>query len=532
MNIGKGIEDNIKRFGEYESVYFEGRWYTNVETNHNANRLGNALKGLGINKGDRVVVQLPNSPPVFSAFPAIYKIGAVVVPLNPLLRPDQAAYIYRDCGAKAILTSSDFLDRILEAQKQVPSLQHILVTDRDDVAGTISYRNIMSTNSEQLTIEETDNDDVAALIYTAGTTGPPKGVMHTHYSLHINALFLYEYVLVHSSLTMQLDSREFNPKTLQFNEVTQKVSGVNRGMVSLAVLPLSHSYGMALSNTSNLVGGKAVVLPWWNVEEALKAIQSFRVTQMAAVPTMYIQLLEFPELDKYDLSSLESCVCGAAPLPVEIALKWKEKVGVDIREGWGLTESGATTTGQPADLPPKYGSIGKCLLKCNTIKVFDDKGQELPPSQQGEIVVKGPTLMKGYWNLPEETAKTIKDGWLYTGDIGYMDEDGYFYITARKKDIIIRGGENVSPAEVEEVLLQHPAVAEAGIVGIPDAVYGEEIKAFVVVKSGEHVNEEELIAFCKDRLPTFKRPKKMQFVESLPRNLLGKVLRAELRKLG
>jgi long-chain acyl-CoA synthetase len=532
MNIGKGIEDNIKRFGEYESVYFEGRWYTNAETNHNANRLGNALKGLGINKGDRVVVQLPNSPPVFSAFPAIYKIGAVVVPLNPLLRPDQAAYIYSDCGAKAIITSSDFLGRILEAQKQAPNLQHILVTDRDDIPGTISYRNIMSTSSEQLTIEDTDNDDVAALIYTAGTTGPPKGVMHTHYSLYINALSLYEYVLVHRSMTLQLNSRAFNPETLQFNEVTQQVSGVNRAMVSLAVLPLSHSYGIALSNTSNFIGGKAVVLPWWNVEEALKAIQSFQVTQMSAVPTMYIQILEFPELDKYDLSSLEECVCGAAPLPVEVALKWKEKLGVDIREGWGLTESGATTTGQPADLSPKYGSIGKCLLKCNTIKIFDEKGQELPPGQQGEIVVKGPTLMKGYWNLPEETAETIKDGWLHTGDIGYMDEDGYFYITARKKDIIIRGGENVSPAEVEEVLLQHTAVAEAGVVGILDTVYGEEIKAFVVVKSGEHVNEEELIAFCKDRLPTFKRPKKVQFVESLPKNLLGKVLRAELRKLG
>jgi long-chain acyl-CoA synthetase len=253
---------------------------------------------------------------------------------------------------------------------------------------------------------------------------------------------------------------------------------------------------------------------------------------MAAVPTMYIQMLEFPELDKYDLSSLEDCQSGAAPLPVEVALRWKEKVGVDIREGWGLTESGAITTGQPADLTPKYGSIGKCLLKCNTIKVFDEKGQELPPGQQGEIAIKGPTVMKGYWNLPEETVKAIKDGWLYTGDIGYMDKDGYFYITGRKKDIIIRGGENVSPTEVEEIILQHPAVAEAGVVGIPDAVYGEEIKAFVVIKPGKHVNEEELIAFCKDRLPTFKLPKGVQFTESLPKNLLGKVLRAELRKLG
>jgi long-chain acyl-CoA synthetase len=532
MNIGSGIEDNVKRFGEYEILYFGGRWHTNVEINHDANRLGNALKGLGIGRGDRVAIQMPNCPEILSAFPAIYKIGAVVVPLNPLLRPDQASYIYRDCGAKAIITSSDFVVRVLEAQKQTPNLQHVILTDRDDVPGTVSYRNIMSTSSDTLTMEQTDNDDVAALIYTAGTTGPPKGVMHTHYSLYINALFFYEYALVHRSLTMQLNSRVLNLKTLQLNEVTQRVSGVNRAMVSLGVLPLSHSFGIAFANTSNFVGGKSILLRWWNVEEALKAIQTFRVTQMAAVPTMYIQILEYPDLDKYDLSSLEDCQCGAAPLPVEVALKWKQKVGVDIREGWGLTESGATTTGQPGDLPPRYGSIGKCLLKCNTIKVFGEKGQELPPGQRGELVVKGPTLMKGYWNLPEETAKTIKDGWFYTGDLGYVDEDGYFYISGRKKDIIIRGGENVSPVEVEEILLQHPAVAEAGVVGIPDAVYGEEIKAFVVIKPGKRVSEEELIAFCKDRLPTFKSPKKVQFMKSLPRNILGKVLRAELRKLG
>jgi long-chain acyl-CoA synthetase len=531
MNIGTAIEDNVKRFGEYEVLYFEGRWYTNVEINHNANLLANGLKGLGVNKGDRVLVQMPNSPEVLSAFPAIYKIGAVVVPLSPLLRPDQAADIYRDCGAKAIVTNSDFVARVLEAQKEAQELRHIILIDRDDVPGTISYRDIMSRSCPELTVEQTDNDDVAALLYTAGTTGPPKGVMHTHYSLYMSALSFYEYILVHRSLTLQSRSRGLNPKTLQYDAMSQRVSGVNREMVSLGVLPLSHSYGIAFSNTGNFVGGKTILLRWWNIQEALKAIQEFRVTQMAAVPTMYVQILEFPDLDRYDLSSLEDCQSGGAPLPVEVALRWKEKVGVDIREGWGLTESGATTTGQPGDLPPRYGSIGKCLLKCNTIKVFDGKGEELPPGEQGEIVVKGPTLMKGYWNLPEETAKMIKDGWLYTGDLGYIDADGYFYITGRKKDIIIRGGENVSPAEVEEVLLQHPAVAEAGVVGIPDAVYGEEIKAFIVAKPGKQVNEDELIAFCKNRLPTFKRPKKVQCLECLPKNILGKVLRAELRKL-
>jgi long-chain acyl-CoA synthetase len=531
MNIGNGIEDNVKRFGEYETLYFEGRWYTNVEINRNANLLGNALKGLSVNKGDRVAVQMPNSPELLSAFPAIYKIGAAVVPLSPLLRPAQAAYIYKDSGAKAVLTSSDFVDRVLEAQKQNPSLRNVILADRDDVPGTVSYNNIMSTNSDELAIEQTDNNDIAAIMYTAGTTGQPKGVVHTHYSLYINALFFYEYIMVRRSLTLQVRSHALNPKTLQLNEITQRVSGVNRDMVSLGVLPLSHSYGIAFSNTGNFIGGKTILLPWWNVEEALQAIQRFHVTQMAAVPTMYIQILEFPELDKYDLSSLEDCQCGGAPLPVEVALKWKEKLGVDIREGWGLTETGATTTGQPGDLPPKYGSIGKSLLKCNTIKIFDEKGRELPAGQQGEIVVQGPTLMKGYWNLPDETARTIKNSWLYTGDIGYMDEDGYFYITSRKKDIIIRGGENVSPVEVEEVILQHPAVAEAGVIGIPNTVYGEEIKAFVVMKPDKHLNEEELIAFCKDCLPTFKLPKRVQFIKSLPKNILGKVLRAELRHL-
>ena len=532
MNIGSLIEDNVKRFGEYESVHFEGIWYTNTETNRNANRLGNALKTLGIGKGDRVVVQMPNSPPVFSSFPAIYKIGGIVVPLNPLLRPDQASYIYRDCGAKAILTSSDYLGWIKDAQSQAPTLKHIILTDRDDVPDTVPYRELMSASSDELAIEETDNDDVAALLYTAGTTGKPKGVMHTHYSLYINAFSFYEYILIHRPVTLRQISQSIDPKTLKPIKSAQCVTGVNRTTVSLGVLPLSHSYGIAFSNTGYFVGVKTIVLKWWNVEEALKSIQTFRVTHMAAVPTMYIQMLDCPDLDKYDLSSLEDCNSGGAALPVEVALRWKQKTGVDIREGWGLTESGAITTGQPADLPPKYGSVGKCILKCNTIKVFDNNSRELPPGQQGEIVVKGPTSMKGYWNLPEDTAQTIKDGWLYTGDIGYMDEEGYIYITDRKKDIIIRGGENVSPREVEEILCQHPKVVEAGITGIPDKVYGEEIKAFVVLKPGEQASEEEIIAFCKERLPNFKIPKKVQFMESLPKNLLGKVLRAELRNLG
>lgn len=532
MNLGSLGEDNIKRFGEYESVYFEGRWYTNVEMNRDVNRLGNTLKSLGVEKGDRVAIQAPNSPPVFTSFGAIYKIGAIAVPLNPFLRPDQAAYIYRDCGAKAVIASTDYLTWVKEAQKNVPSLQHIIVTDGDDIPGTVSYNQLLASHSDELVMEDTDNDDVAALIYTAGTTGQPKGVMQTHYALYACAMGFYETLLVHRSVDLRLTTHSLNVKTLQPVEVVEHTTGVDRTVVSLYVLPLSHSYGIAFHNLGLLWGPKAVVLKWWNPEEALKLIQTFRVTHLAAVPTMYIHLLNHPDLDKYDLSSLNDCMSGAAALPVEIAMQWKKRVGVDIREGWGMTESGATTIGQPSDLPPRYGSIGKSLVKANTIKVFDGEGQELPPGQIGEIVVKGSTVMKGYWNLPEETAKAIKNGWLYTGDIGYMDEDGYFYITDRKKDIIIRGGENISPREVEEVLFQHPKIAEAGVVGIPDKVYGEEIKACVVLKSGEKATEEEIIAFCKERLPSNARPKAVQFIDALPKNLMGKVLRAELRKLG
>ncbi len=532
MNLGALIEDNLKRFGEHEAVYFEGKWYTNAEINRSANQLGNALKKLGIGKGDRVAVQMPNSAPVFSAFSAIYKIGGIVVPLNPLLRPDQAAYIYRDCGAKALVTSSDYLGWILDAQKQAPDLKYIILTDKDDIPDTISYSKLMAESSDELVVEETDNDDVAALIYTAGTTGQPKGVMHTHYSLYINALSFYEYLLIYHPLTVRSTIFHMEPKTLEPVEQSLSMTGFTRSNITLGVLPLSHSYGIAFSILGSFVGGKSVVLRWWNVEEALKAIQSFKVTHIAAVPTMYIQMLDFPDLDKYDLSSLQSCNSGGAALPVEIALRWKEKTGVDIREGWGLTESGATSTGQPVELPPKYGSVGRNLLRCNVIKVFDNTGQELPPGQQGEIVIKGPTLMKGYWNLLEETTQAIKNGWLCTGDIGYINEEGYVYITDRKKDIIIRGGENVSPREIEEVLCQNNKVAEAGVIGIPDKTYGEEIKAFVVLKLQEQASEEEIIAFCRESLPSFKTPKRVQFVEALPKNLLGKILRAELRKLG
>ena len=282
-----------------------------------------------------------------------------------------------------------------------------------------------------------------------------------------------------------------------------------------------------------LTGGKLILIGRWNAEEAMKRIERFKVTDFRGVPTMYIQILNHPDAPKYDLSSLRTCICGSAPMPLEVARNWQEKYGVDIWEGYGLSEATTVNCGNIAGRrPPKYGSIGKCYQKCNTIKIFDENDRELPAGQVGEIVIKGPGVMKGYWNKPEETAEVLRNGWLHTGDVGYADEDGYLYITDRKKDLIIRGGENVYPKEIENVLHRHPQVLEAGVIGVPDPVYGEEVKAFVALKTPGAATEEDLLNFCREQLPAFKRPKSIRLMDALPKSAVGKILRRELRKMG
>lgn len=531
MNLANLIEDGIRRYGQYDYCYFEGKWWTNVELNETANKLSNALKKLGVERGDRVVTQLPNCVEIFVTFNAVYKMGAVMVPMNPILRPDQISYIYRDCGAKVTITTSDYLPWIREAQKNAPDLKHIILVDKAGVEGTLYLGELLADSSGQLATQDMDNDDLAALVYTSGTTGNPKGVMHTHYSLWINAVSFVEFNTTAASTTLRATSRDLNMANYVYTERMQELTGLDRNNPYLAVLPLSHSFGLGFMNFFNLAGAKFIIMRWWNPEEAMKLIEKFRISFITLVPTMYWHLLDNPNIDKYDLSSLKYCNCGAAAMSPEIAHRWKKKFGLDIFEGWGMTESGAITSGNSTLRPPKIGSIGFNLLACNKISVVDNQDKELGVGQTGELVIKGPTVMKGYWNMPEETAETLKNGWLHTGDIGHRDEDGYFYITDRKKDLIIRGGENVSPREVEDAVCKHPKVVEAGCVGISDRVYGEEIKAFVVLKPGETCTEEEIIEFCKQHLPSFKQPKKVQFIEALPKNMLGKILRVDLRKL-
>lgn len=534
MNLARLIEDNIARFGEYDFLHFDDKWHTNFEINRTANRLGNALKKLGIKKGDRVGVQLLNCPQLIQSFFAIFKIGATLVSINPALRADELAYIYHDAGIQALVSSPDGMERIKEARRQAPSLKHVTLTGEVVPHDAISYDKIIKQASERLSIEETDNDDVAVILYTAGTTGKPKGVMLTHYNWYTHVSGYYELVLLDTwGITAKGAIKEPGVKNRKKSEKEIELFGINRNRVSLISLPLFHGYGVFAVNLEFLTGGKLVVLPRWDTEEAFKAIQRFKVTEFRGVPTMYIQLLNHPDSARYDLSSLQTCICGSAPMPLEVARTWKERYRLDIWEGYGLTEATTVNCGNIAGRrPPKYGSIGKCYQKCNTIKIFDANDKELAAGKVGEIVIKGPCVMKGYWNKPEETAKVIRNGWLHTGDIGYMDDDSYIYLTERKKDLIIRGGENVYPKEVEDVLHRHPQVLEAGVIGIPHSVYGEEVKAFVVLKSAGSVSEVELVEFCKQHLPTYKRPKSIRLMDALPKSALGKILRRELRQLG
>ncbi|MDA8140058.1 MAG: long-chain-fatty-acid--CoA ligase [Desulfobacteraceae bacterium] len=501
MNLAELPDLEYAKYGEHVSIIFNDREYTNKQMHGASLKLANALKKLGITKGDRVIIQMPNCPEVFQSFIAVYTIGAVVVPINFMVGDKETAFIYKDTGAKVIISSAIFLPKIEACRKEAPAMQHVILIDEKVPDHVLSYRKLLAENSDQCPIEPVKDDDLAALIYTAGTTGNPKGVMHTHKSLLANA-------------QMQVDTVD-----------------VPTGLTSIMVLPLCHSYGIASTNFGMLKGGgKAVILDSFDIDKLFAAIEKHKAQIIGAVPTMYVYMLLHPNPQKYDLSSMKYWVSGSAPLTLETWNQFKAKFGGEIAEGWGLTEAGANNSANPLQGPKKIRSIGQ-PMKGTLMKVVDDLGNEVPVGKEGEILITGPMLMKGYWRNPEETAKVLRDGWLYTGDVGYQDEDGYFFITERKKDLIIKGGENIAPREVEEVLYTHPAVSEACVVGIPDEVYGENIKAWVVLKPGQKVTAEEIIDFCQARLKRFKSPKVVEFIAALPKSLVGKILRKELRKM-
>jgi long-chain acyl-CoA synthetase len=500
MNLAGIAAAKVEEEGERLNLIYEGKEITNLEMLRASQRLARALNDLGVNRGDRVILQMPNCPEVLQSFMAIWRIGAVVVPINYLVGEEETVYIYQDSGAKAVISHSAFLPKIRAGQVKAPSLKNVILSDPETPPGFLSYPRLVEKCREEMEVADMGDEELAALIYTAGTTGRPKGVMHTHLSLYTNA-------------KMQAESIPLPD-----------------GLISIFVLPLCHSYGIASMNLGLFRrSGAAVLLSTFNVENIFAAIQKYRANILGGVPTMYVFMLLFPEPKKYDLSSMKYWFCGSAPLALETFRRFQEVFGFEIIEGWGLTEAGANNSVNPLEGVKKVGSIG-LPMKGTEMGVVDSEGNPLPPRKEGEIVIRGPMLMKGYWNKPQETAEVLRAGWLHTGDIGYLDEDGYFWITDRKKDLIIKAGENISPRTIEEVLFQHPKVSEAAVIGMKDEVYGEEIKAFLVLKPGQDATADEIIGHCQKKLTSFLVPKEVVFLKSLPKSLVGKVLKKELRK--
>lgn len=500
MNIAELALKNLE-VGEHVSYIFEGKEITNVQMDRAARRFGNALKKLGVSRGDRVIMQMPNTPEVLQAFQAIWRIGAVAVPINYMVGQEEINFIYKDSGVHTVITSPEYLEKVKTAQSKSGSVKNIIMVADQDMDGTCNFKKLVEESSEDLELVHTADDDVATMIYTSGTTGTPKGVMLTHYGLAYSA------------------------------NKQQETTHLPQDLISLAMLPLCHSFGVAMMNGSFLrLKGKVIIMRQFNLEQVFKNIDQYKVQSVPIVPTMVVYMLMYPDYQKYDISTVKYWPCGSAPLSLDTWKQFKEKFGHEIAEGWGLTEAGANNSTNVGRSMIKPGSIGKPMDGMD-MRIFDFNDNELPQGQEGEIVLKGPMVMKGYWNMPEATKEVIVNNWLHTGDIGYMDADGYFYITDRKKDIIIKGGENISPRVIEEILYMHPKVAEASVIGVKDKVYGEEIKAFVTLKPGEKATPDDILEYCKAKLKKFYVPKEVVILTAMPKSLVGKILKKELRKM-
>jgi long-chain acyl-CoA synthetase len=510
MNLAQLLTENIENFGEYASLVFERREYTNIEREVMANRLGHGLKSLGVKPGDRVMIVLPNLPQALTAFQAVFKIGAVVVPVTYKLTADEVTFIADDAEAEAALVSEETLPKIKDAR----TIRYRIMVDAE-TPDTIYYPELVSDKPKELETLEMGEDDLAMLMYTAGTTGRPKGVMLSHGNLMNNTL-TYHFTAERSCAAVGIRPRE---------------------MTNLTALPLSHGAGVMLMNRNIIEGSLHVVMRWWDTLKAFENIEKYRVRRMGLVPAMARLMLKHPRAHQFDTSSVLIWSIGGAVVEEELIQQVEEKFGGHALRGYGLTECSPGVIGQevndrrPGSVGRVHGGLRDENPYVSEIRIVDDDGKEVPRGVKGEVIIRGESVTKGYWKRPEETGKALRGGWLYTGDLGYIDQEGYLFLVDRKKDLIIRGGENIVPAEVEDVLRQHPCVEEAGVIGVPDQVMGEAVKGFVTLKKGCSVSESELIEFTKTKLAPFKVPQEIAFVEDIPKSGVGKIMRRALREL-
>lgn len=498
MNLAVLAEQNVERFGEYDALFAGDRWYRNTEWLADAYRMANALVAQGIRPGDRVAVMMPNSLEVFQAYGAITALGGVVVPIVFLLAPAEVAHILADSRPKILITSPMFIDQARQAVASLDEPPRILVAGEPAPDDALSWSALMADARPDFDVVDRADDDVAVIMYTGGTTSQPKGVLLGHGKLRWNAVTVAEAVRI------------------------------DPGTMALLCLPVSHLFGMFATITGQVLGVRGVLLDWFTPEGVLQAIQDHRVAYFPLVPAMMTLLLHHPDAESYDTTSLQTVFASAAPVPIELAEAFEKKFDCEVLEAYGQTEAAPAVAMMRPGIPKKAGSTGPALPGVG-IAIEDDAHRLLPAGQAGEICARSPGIMSGYHNLPEVNAEALAHGWLHTGDLGYLDEDGYLFVTDRKKDLIIRGGFNVYPRDVEDLLLEHPGVAEVAVVARPDPGMGEEVVAFVVKAPGQDPTAEELLAFARDRLAKYKRPKEIRFTSDLPKSPIGKVLKKDLR---
>ena len=499
-NVALMEHKNLEKFGKYTRLYFENRSYTNVEELQSAGKLARILLDCGVTADDRVVLVMPNTPELTAAFQAIWTMGGVAVPIMPQWTALEIAHVLKDARAKTVLTVPQLAPRIAEAIKQVGPIRNLIVFGECAVPGAQNILPQLTMGAKMLQLPASRTaDDVAMLLYTSGTTAAPKGVIATHGNVA---------AAVKAVCEMNADMPQ---------------------LPMLHALPLTHVFGLLLLRCANEWGLASVLVRQFEPVKVFETIEQHKIGYLPVVPTMMLYLMSHPDRAKYKTDSIYRTVSGGAALPEQVRVMFSKIFPGRTDQGYGMSESIGIATVYSIHDTYRPGSAGRAVPGL-TIRIVDEDNQPLPPREVGEICLIGPNISPGYWNDASATRDAFEGGWFHTGDIGYVDEDGFLYITDRKKDLIIKGGENISPREIEEVLYLHPAVVEAAVVGVPDATYGEEICAVIQNRAGLVINGDEIRAHVGRHLAKFKVPGRVVFRNVLPKNSTGKVQKRILRE--
>jgi long-chain acyl-CoA synthetase len=517
LNLASVLEHTARLTPERVALTFRDAHMTYAEVDAHASRAAAGLIALGIAPGDRVALSCPNLPWFPIAYFAILKAGAVVVPLNVLLKPREIAYHLQDSEAKALMAFEGTAELPMAAMARAgcdeASCVHLIIMTADPagpspVSPAVTMGQLMYSQPSGLETRPRSPGDTAVILYTSGTTGRPKGAELSHENMVLNAV---------ASRDMFLPA----------------CRGGLEQEVALITLPLFHSTAQTCLMNAGLYGGfRLVLLPRFDPTVVAETMRRERVGFWIGVPTMYWALLQHVATAGIDPAPIAEhfrlCVSGGGPMPVEVMRRFEQAFGVKILEGYGLSETSPVACFNQMHRPTKPGTVGQPIFGVE-VRCVDDEGRTVPAGERGEVVIRGPNVMKGYYNRPDETREAMRDGWFHTGDVGVLDQDGYLSIVDRTKDMIIRGGMNVYPREIEEVMMTHPAVSLVAVIGVPDERLGEEVKAYVVPQA-PGVSEEALIAWCRDQLAAYKYPRAIEFRESLPMGATGKILKRELRR--